>query len=97
MIPTLLVVVLAFTSAILLLSAFVLWFAELIHSLTLSLTITGVVMGVAAWATYHISLRPTLHLIREEYENAMALISLIRKGYDCIYLTIKKSLTNLFE
>lgn len=81
--PTLLFAVLALTCAMLLLSCFVIWLAEQIHSLTLSLLITGAVMGVAAAVIYLFSLAPTLSRIKAEYEEVLAFVTLLRGGYSC--------------
>lgn len=88
----LLLAALTLSSITLLLLAFVTWFAELIGSLTLSLCITGVVMGASAWATYKITLSPTLKLLREEYEKAMSIISLLKLGYECALKRISQLL-----
>ncbi|MFI3265000.1 MAG: hypothetical protein SNG38_07665 [Rikenellaceae bacterium] len=82
-ISTLLVAILALSSVALMLFAFVIWFAEVIHSLTLSLCITSIVLAIGAWVTYKITLSPTLKQLKEEYDRAMTIISLVKHGYDC--------------
>ncbi len=82
-VSTLLVAILALSSVALMLFAFVIGFAEVIHSLTLSLCITSIVLAIGAWATYKISLSPTLKQLKEEYDRAMMIVSLIKYGYDC--------------
>ncbi|MFI3279699.1 MAG: hypothetical protein R3Y55_04140 [Rikenellaceae bacterium] len=79
----LLVAALSLSSLALLLFAFVIWFAEVINSLPLSLCITGVAMAISAWVTYKIALSAALKELREEYQRAMSIISLLRYGYDC--------------
>ncbi len=78
----LVVVILALSAAMLLLFAFVLWFAEIIGSIPLSLCITGVVLSIIGWATYKVMLSPTLKQLRDEYEKAILIISLIKHGYE---------------
>ncbi len=80
-VSTLLVAVLASTSALLLLSAFVVWFADVIGSLPLSLLIVGASAGASALIIYRIYLSPTLRRIREEYEIIVALARVIRGVY----------------
>ncbi|MFI3323551.1 MAG: hypothetical protein SNI45_02570 [Rikenellaceae bacterium] len=91
-VPTLLFAVLALTCAMLLLSCFVIWLAEQIHSLTLSLLITGAVMGAAAAVIYIVSLAPTLSRIKAEYEEVLAFVALLRGGYSCAVQHIKQLL-----
>lgn len=96
MIPALLVVVLAFTSSLLLLSAFVIYFSDLINSLTLSLLITGASLALVAYSIYKISLSPTLKKLRDEYEQAIEVIILIRQCYRLISDRIA-SIISLFK
>ncbi|MFI3281292.1 MAG: hypothetical protein R3Y44_04895 [Rikenellaceae bacterium] len=81
-ISTMIVALLAFAAIMLLLSAFVIWFADLINSLPLALAITGSALAIASWTTYKVNLLPTLKLLRQEYEQAMVIITLIKSGYD---------------
>ncbi|MFR9523155.1 MAG: hypothetical protein SNH94_01110 [Rikenellaceae bacterium] len=86
------VLVLATTSSILLLTAFVTWLAEVIGSLTLALIITGAAMALAAWVCYKLTLSSPLKHLRDEYEKFMAIISLVKFGYDCA----RKRISDLF-
>ncbi|MFI3333361.1 MAG: hypothetical protein SNI51_01935 [Rikenellaceae bacterium] len=76
----LLMVIFAFTTALLLLSAFIIWFADLIGSLTLSLSITSLVTAIIALSIYKVSLSPALKQLKEEYEMIIAIINAIRGG-----------------
>ncbi|MFI3286836.1 MAG: hypothetical protein R3Y08_09335 [Rikenellaceae bacterium] len=79
-VSTLLVAVLASTAALLLLTAIVVWLADLVGSLCLSLLIVGSIVGIAAYYTYKIQLSPTLRRLREEYEMIAAIAKIIRSG-----------------
>lgn len=74
---------LALFAGLLLLVALVIWVADLTGSLTLSLCSIGAVMALAAWATYKLTLSPTLKHLRQEYEHTMEIIGLIKRGYEC--------------
>ncbi len=91
-VTTLLVAVVSLASALLLLTSFVVWLARVLGSLTISLSITGVVLALAAYLIYRISLAPTLRKLREEYEATMEIIAIIRNGYHTIMRRIAQAL-----
>ncbi len=78
-----LLLIIALCSALLLLCAFIVWLSEVIGSLTMSLSFTGVVLALVAILIYRLSVADELRKIREEYQNAMQIFSLIRSYYHC--------------
>ncbi len=94
-VSTLLISILALSAVMLLLFAFVLWFAELINSLTLALLLTGVTLAIGAWLSYKLTLSPILKELREEYQKAMAIVSIIKMGYECAVKRVSQLFTLL--
>ncbi len=79
---TLLFAITALTALLLLLSAFIVWFAALIDSLVLSLLVTGGSLAIIAYAIYKIELHPTLVKLRAEWNSLIAVVQMIRRSYN---------------
>ncbi len=81
-VSTLLFAMIALTALLILLTAFIVWFASLIGSLSLSLLITGGALAIIAYAIYKIELHPTLVTLRAEWESLIAVVQMIRRSYN---------------
>ncbi len=83
-IATLLFVISAIAAASLLLFAFVVWFAEVLNSYPMALTITGLALGCVATVIYFSTLRPIVHEISEQVATIYAVAKSAQSGYQWV-------------
>ncbi len=83
----------AFASLQLLLFAFVVWFAEILGSIPLALTICGAALGLAGGGIYLIWLRPALSSLQDQLHTISEVAHLISKSYNWIISKIAQILS----
>lgn len=89
-------VIAAIAAASLLLFAFVVWFAEVVNSYPLALTLTGLILGGIAAVVYLLSIRPVVNDLNEQIETIYQVAKSAQSGYLWL-LERANMLFNLFK